>query len=198
MLLLTVVLDLFDSSDIDKVCILYVYMPMIREQIHDFVMAWNIHPIRRQKGRPYLIPGVPTMLYRGIFDKAPPQLVEPNVGWDVNEKQMTKLQEMVAPYDLDRYLPEATLQCCHRYLEEEAPGQDYPIKFTDGHSVLYTKLRRRLRHHEETKLLPAIEVVPSTVGNLAWIKRVRATLGLEGNELDDGFDQNTDGESSAA
>ncbi len=157
---------------------------MIRDRIHDFVATWNTHTIRGQKGRPYLIPGQPALLYRGILDKPSPQHVEQNVGWSVDQPLLAELQDLVSSYDLDGFLPEVTLQCCLRYLSEKYPGHHYPIKYTDKHSEIYTKLRQQLRNHEQTRQLPVIQLLPAPVGNMAWIRRVREALG---NEIDDVF-----------
>jgi hypothetical protein len=47
-------------------------MPILRRQIHGFVRTWNVHKIRRQKGREYLPTGQPLQLFhrpqQGIDD----------------------------------------------------------------------------------------------------------------------------------
>ena len=54
---------LFNGSPADIICILAVYLELIREEVFNFVDSWNNHHIRKQKNRPYLPTGRPWMLY---------------------------------------------------------------------------------------------------------------------------------------
>lgn len=47
----------------DRIALLAVYMPILREEIHIFVRIWNAHKIRRQRNRPNCVTGQPVMLY---------------------------------------------------------------------------------------------------------------------------------------
>ncbi|KAL8797907.1 MAG: hypothetical protein Q9182_007132 [Xanthomendoza sp. 2 TL-2023] len=52
-------------NDVKEDCItLYaIYLPIIRQQILDFVTNWNNHTIRKQKNRPNVQAGKPYMLF---------------------------------------------------------------------------------------------------------------------------------------
>jgi hypothetical protein len=47
----------------DRVAFKAVYIPILRQEMLEFVLNWNNHTIRKQPKRPYLIPGVPHLLY---------------------------------------------------------------------------------------------------------------------------------------
>ena len=50
-----------DGSETDLIAIGFIYLPIIRAQIKHFVHLKNIHKIRNQPNRPYLIPGKPLL-----------------------------------------------------------------------------------------------------------------------------------------
>ena len=54
---------LWTGSIPDQIALLFVYMPLIREEIHNFVELWNAHSIRSQPERPSVKPGKPVVLY---------------------------------------------------------------------------------------------------------------------------------------
>ena len=47
----------------DQICLLFVFMPLVRAELAAYVASHNEYPIRRQKNRPYHVPGVPNNLY---------------------------------------------------------------------------------------------------------------------------------------
>jgi hypothetical protein len=48
---------------VDCVVMQFVFMPLVREELNQFVLDKNAHPIRRQKNRSYHVPGIPNKLY---------------------------------------------------------------------------------------------------------------------------------------
>lgn len=42
---------------------LYVYLPIVRDEVYQFVNLWNVHQIQYQKNRPELPTGKPIVLY---------------------------------------------------------------------------------------------------------------------------------------
>ena len=65
----------FYSSDLiaDQVILLFIFIPILRHEIHTFVLMHNDHRIRRQDGRINHIPDRPNTLYQ-------PQDGEPEYG----------------------------------------------------------------------------------------------------------------------
>jgi hypothetical protein len=47
----------------DQIALLAVYMPILRFHIPSFVRTWNVHGIRKQNNRPYVVHGKPFMNY---------------------------------------------------------------------------------------------------------------------------------------
>jgi hypothetical protein len=43
----------------ELIAIAFIYLPIIRRNVDHFTHIWNIHSIRKQKNRPWLIPGKP-------------------------------------------------------------------------------------------------------------------------------------------
>lgn len=47
----------------DTICLLYIYLPLLQAQLHQFVERWNDHKIRKQTNRPSLPTGEPYYNY---------------------------------------------------------------------------------------------------------------------------------------
>jgi hypothetical protein len=54
---------LFEQTVVDKVVLLFVFMPIIRSELQTFVDTHNAHPIRAQPKRAHHVAGVPDELY---------------------------------------------------------------------------------------------------------------------------------------
>jgi hypothetical protein len=55
---------LFSSDSIpDRVIFYFIFMPIIRHEIEEFVMTWNAHRIRTQRDRVNSVGGIPDRLY---------------------------------------------------------------------------------------------------------------------------------------
>lgn len=52
------------NSVADRVVLLFVFMPIIRAELHAFVDTHNAHPIRKQRNRDHHVAGAPNELYR--------------------------------------------------------------------------------------------------------------------------------------
>lgn len=103
---------LFSGSDLDKSCLQFIYMEIIRSHSHRFVEIHNNHLIRPQPKRdPYLHTGQPSIIY---FDpESEKDYKEP-----VNQEVLTALEDEVADYDLYQDLLSATLQLYGGFLPE--------------------------------------------------------------------------------
>src|SRR5205823_13701823 len=53
----------------DVVVMLFIFMPLIREELAEFVQDKNEYPIRPQKNRAYHVAGVPNKLYEQEDDQ---------------------------------------------------------------------------------------------------------------------------------
>ncbi|CUS12628.1 unnamed protein product [Tuber aestivum] len=102
----------FNGGDLDKLCLQFLYMKIIRSHIHRFVEIHNSHPIRLQRKREHYLPtGQPFLLY-----------YYPESGKDykekVNESLLAALEAEVSEFDLDEYLPISTLALYQGFLDE--------------------------------------------------------------------------------
>jgi len=63
---------LFDNaSESDLITMAIIYLPIIRKQVEHFAHLWNIHSIRKQRNRPYLIAGKPILNYFHVQHRNP-------------------------------------------------------------------------------------------------------------------------------
>jgi hypothetical protein len=60
------------SNAADAVVVLFLLMPIIRQQVYTYMLDWNAHEIRTHRNRPHIIPGVPENIYstprEGVVD----------------------------------------------------------------------------------------------------------------------------------
>jgi hypothetical protein len=52
----------FDSTP-DRVVFYFIFMPIIRHEINEFVLTWNAHRIRTRPDLPNSVGGIPDLLY---------------------------------------------------------------------------------------------------------------------------------------
>ena len=130
-----------------KITFLAIYMPILRGEIFEFRDNWNTHTIRSQRKRMYVPTGKPWFLYQHPqVHGEEEQGLEPN--WDTYEHISNQF-----PYDVDEYLPPATLGFCHAKMRQfgfnpntlnasviEADG-------TPTHIALYRVLLREVDLH---------------------------------------------------
>jgi hypothetical protein len=68
-------------------------MPIIRQEIYGYADLWNEHTIRRQAGRPVVVPGKPVVLY--FYPPAPTA----DYGSVVPEDRLQQLLETLEGYE---------------------------------------------------------------------------------------------------
>ena len=84
----------FTGAYEDQIALLFIYMPLIRQHVYDFVELWNVHPIRAQRNRPYLPTGKPIVNYHC----PPPGVVV--YGKPVDQDLLKVLQKDVAAWGI--------------------------------------------------------------------------------------------------
>ncbi|RPB00095.1 hypothetical protein L873DRAFT_858139 [Choiromyces venosus 120613-1] len=110
---------LFDGGNIDKACLQYIYMDIIRSHIHNFIEVHNSHPIQKEKKRDHYLPtGKPFEMY--FYPESMEDYKEP-----VQEHVLTLLESEVESYDLDLFLPVETLNLFSNLLKEENMPDSY-------------------------------------------------------------------------
>lgn len=175
--------DCFNKDSLaDRIAFKAIYTPILRQELTEFVGLWNYHRIRSQPERPYLVTGIPHMLY-WLHESAE------QCGTAITDDQIRPLMDQF-DYDLDAYLPATTVEWCHDRLQHYG-GVDGRKKDDDTgdaiHVLAYNELRNAVRGHlargDEPELseLPSINSVQQ-VSNTT--RRVFAAAGLAIDELD--------------
>ena len=150
----------FDGGGIDKACLQFLYMNMIREHIHGFVEEHNRHRIRKQRNREYYLPtGRPNKLYH-----YPPEGTR-DYGSKPWQPLMEKLKNDVAAYDLNDYLPVETVTTFCNILENG--GFQTSFKFNENHYDAYLYLRREVWKLVKTD--GQFLIIPKPTGVRSWI-----------------------------
>ena len=52
----------YDGPEKDLIPVAFMYLPILKEQIEQFVRLWKIHKIRNHPERPYFVPGKPVLV----------------------------------------------------------------------------------------------------------------------------------------
>lgn len=153
---------LFDGSDIDKSCLQYIYMDIIRSHIHNFVEVHNSHSIRRQPKRDHYLPtGKPFEMY--FYPVNAENFREP-----VDETILLALESEVEAYDLDPYLPIETISLYSNFLTQA----NLPISYTydnPQHQHAYSILRQKVWQYIQNG--GAVKLFPPPTGASEWIQR---------------------------
>jgi hypothetical protein len=164
---------------------LYVYMPIIRQQTAEFVDLWNIHRIRKQRDKLYLPTGKPWLNYYTPSDGVHDYDVAPN------SERLKRLQRDVEEYgrsnkynisssmtnkvflDLNEYLLIATINKCQELLEEG--GYTVLITYaqhTDEKSRIYEYayiyLWSQLSHYVDYQMQPSLKLCTKPEEAMEW------------------------------
>lgn len=150
----------FDGGDTDKSCLQFLYMDMIRSDIHRFIEVHNSHPIRFQRNRDHYLPtGQPFLMYN--YPENAKDYKE-----KVDETVLAALEKEVADYDLDEYLPAATSLLYQQFLDQGG----FPKVFTyddSRHKDAYLYLRHKVSEYIFNGGL--IQLTSRPAGAAEWI-----------------------------
>lgn len=142
----------------DRIAFLAIYVPIIRHALSEFVHVWNNHKIRKQPKRPYLVSGIPYLLYN-----YPERTDGEQCGFVIpqDSPMLRDLQESLAGLDLDEYLPEQTLEWCRRTVERlgypyELTGSEITSSGERIHRLTYIALCEETRSHIATRQFPEL------------------------------------------
>jgi hypothetical protein len=106
---------LYESDLIaDRVILQFVFMPILRQELHGFVEDHNAHRIRADHKRPDHVHGRPNDLYRD----RPMGHVH---GFTPDQELLQRLQESLQTWDFDAYLSKATMHWCERAINGHIP-----------------------------------------------------------------------------
>jgi hypothetical protein len=164
----------------DQVILVFIFMPILRDAISDWVEDHNAALIRPQRHRSLHVPGIPNDLYRGSPDA-------PKQGFDFDHDLHNELEKQVLNYstfplvflcvikansalDPDEYLTTATLRWCQQQLAQL--GITTPPVTTDFISSLdnfrvpdyYKSLVRTARLHHNSEKEPRLKLAAKPYG----------------------------------
>ena len=152
---------LFMGSEVDKSCLQFIYMDMIRSHIHRFVEIHNNHSIRHQRTREHYLPtGQPYMMY--FYPTSGRDYKEP-----VNLNLLEQLEAEVAEYNLDLYLPSDTLRLYANILHESGYPKEFSYK-DQRHKDAYVYLREKVWQFVENG--GEVELFNTLSGAAEWIE----------------------------
>ncbi|KAJ5742258.1 hypothetical protein N7533_003749 [Penicillium manginii] len=159
----------FQATIPDQIALLAVYMPSIKDTCAEFVLTWNSHRIRKQKGRPYSVPGKPWMNYY-----YPGQDTD---GQDIKDYQHTLDPAMLSAmrydvdgWDADEYLPRHTMEWRHtQLLQMQFDPERPPVRDgTRPYVEIYLRLRERAVYHTQIGAIPILSLCEKPTMSSDW------------------------------
>lgn len=164
-------------------------MPTIRNEFAHFVELWNNHRIRSQPRRPHVIAGRPYQLFHLPEDDRQDFRVP------VDPSTLAYIKEILQQdtFDIDEYLPSATMQFCNQALTSLGGLPEWKCEGERAQPWLeqYIALRDILHRHIISEANPRLSLVPHpTLDNesaTAFLQRLE--LKLQDLQLCDADDQ---------
>jgi hypothetical protein len=159
---------LFDKASLaDQIAILALYLPVIRNDLFNFVRLWNSHNIRAQRRRPGVVSGKPYMLYHH-----PAEGVQ-DYGLTFNEEKYGTIREQVRNWDLNAVLPLETQQWCQKFLTSinfsvDQISLETEVNRTSPLVEIYLDLRSALNVHIQSQQQPILSLIKSPTGVYNW------------------------------
>ncbi|CAF3536771.1 unnamed protein product [Fusarium graminearum] len=163
----------------DRIAILYLYMPIIRYKLIEFVSIWNAHYIRKQANRPHVNPGQPWNLY---FQ---PEATDAKSYAEAIP--MDRLRTLLNIFkddsiDLEAYLPQDIITVCNTILKGHDFPNDSPMQ--PKYSV-YLFLRAQLNNHIALMKEPFIGLLDIPTGGIDRVRDHLAIYDIDVNTLED-------------
>ena len=153
---------MFDGGNIDKACLQYIYMDMIRSHIHNFIEVNNSHRIRKQKKSDHYLPtGKPFEMY--FYPDGVEDFKEP-----IEEEVLVLLESEVGSFDLDSFLPTETLNLFSNFLTEENMPDMYTYD-NPQHRKAYLILRQKVWTFVQTGGI--VGLLANPIGAADWIEQ---------------------------
>lgn len=130
-----------------------VFPPEVNSARMYAVETWNRHTIRKQPKRPWVAYGKPIFLYQHSSKEDLKQLADPAL--------LQTLQQDVANWDADEYIPIETLVWCNQQLQEIGFNPLNPPPRNDSaqpYKSVYLELRQRAILHTQSGSLPILQI----------------------------------------
>ncbi len=102
----------YQDVALDRITVAAIFMRYIRREVAQFVYLWNTHTIRKQNDRPYLVTGKPWALHANMDGEREDYKI------NITPDQLAAIRSRVPLFDVEYYLPEATLLWCETWLKD--------------------------------------------------------------------------------
>jgi transposase InsO family protein len=152
----------FDGSEVDKLCLQFIYMEMLRKHIYGFVCLHNTHRIRHQRNRGHYLPtGRPHQMYHHPRGNTRDYADTPD------EFILEALLSQLEAYDIDEYMVPETRMLFERLLS----ANGFPVRFSweDNHVEAYIFLRQALLEHISNTGGDDVKILQKPEGAEKWI-----------------------------
>lgn len=180
---------------VDRIALLYIYLPQIHWEIRSFIRAWNAHTIRKQRNRPHVVVGIPRNNY---FGRDSPRSV--NCAATVNPQSLARLEEALE-FDRDNvsdYLSQEMMVFCESKMAT-LDAADLPPRGEFGLPLIteYRHLRACLQQHEDQQVSPLLRLPEKPTGGWPALDGVvqqtgRSLADILGEEIHDNFEDEVD------
>ncbi|KAH6881076.1 hypothetical protein B0T10DRAFT_411332 [Thelonectria olida] len=151
----------------DQIAVYTVFEDVLRQELFDFVEAWNLHKIRLQKNRPHVVHGQPWMNYH-----YPDPSKACNWGIPIDRTVLGELVRPLANININTCLEPETKGWCRQVLREmgydkvvlgnyQEPDKLRPFK------RFYLGLRARIIRHIESGQQPMLAYRRAPTGGVA-------------------------------
>lgn len=151
----------------DQIALYAVYEDILRQELFDFVEAWNIHRIRLQKNRPHVVHGQPWMNYH-----YPDPQKACNWGIPIDRTVLTDMERPLSDIDINSCLEPETKNWCRQLLTEMDFDQVALGSSRDPDKLrpfrrFYLALRDQIIRHIESGQQPVLSYRRAPTGGVA-------------------------------
>ena len=166
----------------DQIALYAVYEDILRQELFDFVEAWNLHRIRLQKNRPHVVHGQPWMNYH-----YPDPDKTCNWGIPIDHSVLVELERPLADIDINTCLEPGTKEWCRQVLvemgyDDVALGTHHEPDKLRPFKRFYLGLRDRIIQHIESGRRPLLAYRKAPTGGIAEF--VSLTVSVRVSESD--------------
>lgn len=171
----------------DQIAMYAVFEDILRQELFDFVEAWNLHRIRLQKNRPHVVHGQPWMNYH-----YPDPEKACNWAIPIDRSVLEEVRRPLADIDISTCLEPETKEWCRGVLTEMGfdavvLGSHQELDKLRPFKRFYLGLRDKIIRHIESEQQPLLAYRKAPTGGVAEYGALlaRANQAREG-ELADG------------
>ncbi|KAI8940778.1 hypothetical protein NX059_002044 [Plenodomus lindquistii] len=147
----------------DTIAVGAIYIPILRREIRAYIETHNSHRIRKQKNRPNIVVGKPSMLFM-----CPPDGTR-DFKQPVNQEELRNLKAETPVWDMHAVLPPETQLWCDRQLKDMAFDPHTSVMKSAAERVapykdVYLELRRRIKEYQASSARPALGLLAHPTG----------------------------------